>query len=169
MLRRVRTTPTPLECSVESSPLILQKTPPPQVHDDQSLVPFLFPSTNPAPKPWRKPRLAPAQALPTGGDDNGDRRALAVPYECGDLRELPRVPLRGEGCCGGSTGPVHSKPGPAGARSRVLEPGFQREHWMFFRAVIFSSAAAGASLRPTCYCRAVVILSANTSPFVVAA
>ena len=40
---------------------------------------------------------------------------------------------------------------------------------MFFRAVIFSSAAAGASLRPTCYCRAVVILSANTSPFVVAA
>lgn len=60
------------------------KTPPPQVHDDQSLVPFPFSSTSPAPKPWRhQPRLAPARALPTGGDDYGDRRALAVPYECG--------------------------------------------------------------------------------------
>ena len=37
---------------------------------------------------------------------------------------------------------------------------------IFFWAVIFFHCSC---LHPVCYCRAVVILSANTSPFVVAA
>ena len=59
-----------------------------------------------------------------------------------------------------------SEPSPELLGSQVLAQGGS---YILPGPLTFSTAAAGTSFHPACYCRTVAILSANTSPFVVAA